>query len=440
MKLMNKVYVTFFLFFSYIASSQNYNVSKLDSLCRILDSNHKLLGSIYISKADRKIFEYNFNKDNKFRGITRIASITKIYTVVMIMQLIEEGKLNLNDKLSKFYPRIDGSAKITIENMLAHQSGIYSFDNDYLLGDLQSWIYRSQSKEAMLERFYSYKIQFEPGSKTQYSNTAYALLGYIVEDLSNASFNQQLQDRICTKLGLTQTYCADIVDTNYNESYSYIKDNDWIQYPSSDLSGAAVDGAGGICTSPLDLSNFYHAIFNGSLVSAHSLELMTMNKMGFNKDNLTESQYSYGHLGSIDAYYNSATYNPIDSVCFVFLFNGLAYPFSDVFFKTIDIFYDNPVKLPSFIASDIGLDKLKLCEGKFKMRNGSIIEINISNNKLFFDWNVPGYGKFELMSIADNVFLYEPKGLTFKFGYNKQKLIDKLTMYQGKQVIIMEKI
>lgn len=419
--------------------AQTINRVKLDSLCNILNSNDKLLGGIYISQNGKEVFDYTFNNDKKFNGVTRIGSITKVYTAVLIMQLVEEGKLRLDDKLSSYFPKMDGSKKITILHLLTHQSGIYSFDNDYVLNDMESWIYKPQSKEDMLKRFYSYKLQFEPGSKTAYSNTAFALLGYIIEDITNSSYNDQLQKRICMKLGLTQTFCSNIVDKNKNESYSFLKDNGWVQYPSSDLSGAAAGGAGGICSRPKEVALFYNAIFNGTLLSKNSVDLMTSKSFAFNKDNLTSKMYGYGHLGSIDAYYNSATYNPIDSVCFVFLFNGLSYPFPDVFFKTIDVFYNEPVKLPSFDPLVLEIDKLKKFEGKYKLRSGDIIEISVISGELFFVWEVNGYGKLKLIPIDHNVFVYEAKGLTFKFGYNKEKQVDKVTMYQGKQVIRMDK-
>ena len=419
--------------------SQTVNSIKLDSLCNILNSNNKLLGGIYISQNGKGVFDYTFNKDNKFKGVTRIGSITKVYTAVLIMQLVEEGRLKLDDKLSTYFPKIDGSKKITIQHLLTHQSGIYSFDNDYVLSDMENWVYKPQSKEDMLKRFYSYKLQFEPGSKTAYSNTAYALLGYIIEDITKSSYNAQLQSRICAKLGLKQTFCSYVIDTTKGESYSFVKDNGWVQYPSSDLSAAAAGGAGGICSTPREVALFYDEIFNGTLLSKNSVELMITKNFAFNKDNLTSKMFGYGHLGSIDAYYNSATYNPIDSACFVFLFNGLSYPFSDVFFKTIDIFYNESVKLPSFNPMVVEIDKLKEFEGKYKLRSGDIIEISVISGELFFVWEVNGYGKFKLIPIDSNVFVYDAKGLTFKFGYNKEKQVDKVTMYQGKQVIRMDK-
>lgn len=434
---LNTMLIPVFILLQLAGFTQDFNRAKLDSLCNILNTNNKLLGGIYITQKGKHIFEYTFNNGTKFNGVTRIGSITKIYTAVMIMQLAEEGRLLLDDKLSKYYPKIDGSKKITIQQMLTHKSGIYSFDNDFVLGDNTSWIYKPQSKEGMLKRFYSYKLQFEPGAKTEYSNTAYALLSYIIEDITNSSFNDQLQERICNKLGLTETFCSNIVDTNRNESYSFVKDSGWVQYLSSDL--AAVGGSGNICSTPEEVALFYNAIFQGKLVSQKSVELMTTSNCAFNKDNLTSSMYGYGHLGSIDAYFNSATYNPTDSVCFVFLFNGLSYPFSDVFFKTIDIFYNEPVTLPSFNAIKTDTKRLKQFEGSYKLKSGDVIELKVISDELVFIWQVNGYGKFILKAIADNVFIYDEKGLTFKFGYNKEKMVDRATMYQGKQVIKMEK-
>ena len=121
------------------AFSQNINKSKLDSLFNSLAENNKAMGSIAISKNGTIVYSraigYSVITGKEKKPATentryRIGSISKMFTSVMIFQLIEEHKLELSTTLDKFYPTVPNADKITIGNLLNHRSGLHNFTND----------------------------------------------------------------------------------------------------------------------------------------------------------------------------------------------------------------------------------------------------------------------------------------------------------------------
>jgi len=135
--------------------------------------------------------------DTKFR----IASITKTFTAVLIMQLVETGKVDLDGKLIDYLPfyRNDTGERVTIHHLLSHSSGI----PDYLriAGFWQNQILLTYSRKEFVNKYCSGDLEFEPGSKYQYNNSGYYLLGLIIEEVTGKSFETILQENILNPPG-----------------------------------------------------------------------------------------------------------------------------------------------------------------------------------------------------------------------------------------------
>ncbi|WP_342374298.1 serine hydrolase [Myxococcus stipitatus] len=139
--------------------------------------------------------------DTKFR----LGSITKQFTSMAIMQLVAEGKLRLDDPLSKMLPeyRQDTGSRITLTHLLNHTSGIPSFTNR---PDFESKIARNPLTSAeLIKQYASGDLEFEPGTKYAYNNSGYYLLGVIIERVSGKSYAQALKERIFDPLGMKST-------------------------------------------------------------------------------------------------------------------------------------------------------------------------------------------------------------------------------------------
>src|SRR5688500_10655143 len=194
----------------------------------------------------------------------RIGSITKIFTATLVFGLIEEGKLKLDDTLDKFFPEIPNAKKITIAQMLNHRSGIHNITDDakhYL-----SYYRRPQTHEQMLAIIAKTTPDFEPGAKAAYSNSNYILLDYIIEKVSKKSYKDALNERIASKINLTDTFYEEKTNGAGSESSSFVWLNSkWKELPGTDLS--IPGGAGAIVSTPTDLTKFITALFDGKIVS-----------------------------------------------------------------------------------------------------------------------------------------------------------------------------
>ena len=151
-------------------------------------------------KAER---EWNVNNSVDAKFI--IASMTKSFTALLIMQLVDEGKIKTSDKIIKHLSILpeDKFGAITIEQLLTHTSGIKNYFS--LPGWTKGKYRKDISKEKFIAEMIKLELAFNPGEQRLYSNTGYFLLGLIIENVSNNSFSAELKTRILQPLKMETT-------------------------------------------------------------------------------------------------------------------------------------------------------------------------------------------------------------------------------------------
>jgi D-alanyl-D-alanine carboxypeptidase len=128
-----------------------------------------------------------------------IGSISKQFTVAAILLLQEQGKLSLDDKVSRFVPDLTRANEVTIRELLSHTSGYQDFwPQDYNM----PFILQPTTAESILDRWASKALDFDPGTKWQYSNTNFVIAGVIVEKASGMPFIQFLRDKVLAPVGI----------------------------------------------------------------------------------------------------------------------------------------------------------------------------------------------------------------------------------------------
>lgn len=282
---MKKLFCIFSIYVSCIVGfSQNLNTEKLDSFFNVLGANKKVMGSFAISKNGKIVYAkaVGFIDENKLITANsstkyRIGSISKMFTAAIVFQLIEENKLTLEATLDKYFPQVPNANKIAIGNLLNHRSGIFNITNDtnYL-----SWCGNNISQEEMVAKIAAYPTQFEPNIKTEYSNSNYILLSYIIEKITKRSYSENLNKRIINKLNLKNTFYGSKINAANNEAISfYYYNNDFIKFePETNMSVPL--GAGAIVSTPSDLTVFIEALFAKKIVNESSLNQMQTIKDG----------------------------------------------------------------------------------------------------------------------------------------------------------------
>jgi D-alanyl-D-alanine carboxypeptidase len=135
-----------------------------------------------------------------------IGSISKQFTTAAVMLLVQEGKLTLDDPVSKYFPELTRASEVTIRNLLSHTSGYEDYaPQDYTI---PAWT-KPTTAEAIVHEWATKPLDFDPGTQYQYSNTNFNIVGLIVEKASGQPFWRFLSSRVLVPLGLTHTIDLD---------------------------------------------------------------------------------------------------------------------------------------------------------------------------------------------------------------------------------------
>jgi len=408
-----------FLVLQGCTQAQVFNKSRLDSFFVAINTHDQNMGSIAIAENGILIYQnaIGYSQVNdwaKTRATSntkyRVGSISKMFTAVMIFQLIEEGKLGLETPLSAYFPQLPNAGKITIAQMLNHRSGLYNFTADSLYAAYMT-VLKSQAE--MIAIFSRHKSAFEPDEKADYSNTNFALLGYIIEKLTGKSYSEELKKRITSKIGLADTYYGTKTIPAKNEAYSYRYTGQWIPATETDMN--IPGGAGAIVSTPSDLIKFIDALFTGKLIGPASLELMKTTRDNFGMGMLAIPFYEikgYGHTGGIDGFSSLLAYFPKEKLAIAYTANGVRYSTNDVIIGALSIYFNKPFTIPDFktvVISPADLDKYV---GNYSSSQIPLkIAITKNNTALFAQ--ATGQGAFPLEAKGDHKFVYA--GITVQF-------------------------
>ena len=430
-------FVLFYITINLNTYSQSNITLKLDTFLNLINDYNKGMGSISIFKNGVELYSKtigysNISASQKQLATStskyRIGSITKTFTAILILQLIEKGKLNYDTKLDDFFPKIPNAKQITIKNLLYHQSGIYDLLQDSIyLTNIEMQI----TKEKLLDILYKSKPIFLPNERTEYSNTNFILLGYIVEKLNNNSYDVILNEKIVTPLHLTNTRSniTNQADSTICNSYEYINNN-WLKQPVT--SNVLLGGAGCIVSSPTDLNTLYSNLFKYNIVTKNSLDIMTTIIQNYGMGILKLPYYKkigYGHTGGIDGFRSIAIYFPDDSVSVAYVSNAEVYPTNEILLGVLNIYYNKPFTLPLFTTYSINLDELEKYKGSYTNKVLPLdIVIKIHGSTIIAQGT--GQPSFPLTPIDKDKFSSEKYGVMLEFLTNK----GVLKLYQNGQV------
>lgn len=424
-----------FVFLTGILYAQDFDRVKMDSLFTLIDTNEKGMGSISIFSRGVEVYQRSIGYADVGGGLAadastryRIGSISKTFTAVIIMQLIDEGQLALDSKLMSFCPAVPNAKDITIEQLLRHKSGIYNFTNS---PDYPSYMEMPKSREELLKIVVDGGSVFKPGERIEYSNSNYVLLTLIIEQIELKEYSKVLSDRILKPLKLKNTAYGDQIETGKNEALSYTGGDPWELSTETDMSIPL--GAGALVSTPTDLNTFFSGLFNGKLVSEESLDKMCdfEDNVGLGLFQLPfYEKRAVGHQGGIDAFQSTAGYFREDSVSIAYTTNGVLLPRNNIMIGALSIFFGMDYPLPEFKpAMEVALEDMDIYQGVYGAPDFPM-KITISINESGLVGQATGQSAFPLEAFGKDKFRFEPAGLTLEFNPGERKVI----LRQGGQV------
>ncbi|MCP9763971.1 serine hydrolase domain-containing protein [Lacihabitans soyangensis] len=295
-----------FLLFSFQSFSQPtaYQIKEIDNDLQDLYKNQKFNGVVLFAKNGSPIYKKAFgvanfksNEPLKFNSSFNLASVSKQFFAMMIMQLKEAGKLNYDDKLAMYFPEFPYK-KITIRHLLQHTSGLpeyFDFAEEHL--DEDEILTNKKLLALLVEK--KPKLNFEPGTKWEYSNTGYALLTNIIEKTSKMAIEDYFRVKIAQPLGLKDSFVFyQKIKTNTSAGHQRVygfEVKKGKKY-SNDLTNMdGVVGDGNLYSSVEDLLKWDQALYTNKLVSLNAL------KEAFTSGSTTNGEeFGYGFGWEID--------------------------------------------------------------------------------------------------------------------------------------------
>ena len=237
-------------------------------------------------------------------GEVRIGSNTKTFVAVVVMQMVQEGKVGLDEPIETYLPGlikgegVDGS-KITVRQLLQHTSGLPEY-TDITPG--RSDIFQIKDHYAqprdLLDTALGKPAQFEPGTQWKYTNTNYIVLGMLIERVSQRPVGEQIDERIVKKLGLSHTYFPapgeEKIRGTHPQGYHLSAGGKLEDITEMDPAWAWAAGA--MVSTPGELNTFFQAVLDGRLLTQASIDEM---KKGVDVDSseLPGAVYGLGLIG-----------------------------------------------------------------------------------------------------------------------------------------------
>ncbi|MEG1592489.1 serine hydrolase domain-containing protein [Chryseobacterium sp.] len=430
------------------AQNQDYKKS-IDSVLNYFHKNNGFSGSVLLQKNGETIYKGEFNTFTDHSDKYRVGSITKIFTAIMTFQLIEEGKLSLDTKLSQYYPEVKNADKITIGNLLNHTSGIYNYLEwkDYYISKKKKF-----SKKEMLDLINQGKSEFKPGKDCTYSNSNYILLGYIIEDITKKSFKENVDERVINKIGLKNTYFETDEKEYSQRNSSYFFDGEkWTK--ETETHPSFTYSAGAIVSTTEDISKLMDALLKGKLVSKNSLEKMgETNQKGIGYGLFKTPFYEksgYGHTGRIDEFHAGTGYFIEDRLSITVLSNGGNKKLNDVVVAIASKYYGRAYQTSDFTTyKNEKAPKTKTYTGVYNAKLAGLINVRTfqiseaANNYLFLSMYEDGKDaeKVLLERKGENKFYSQRNNAEFNFVLDKNGKVTGAKLTQNKQSINCTKV
>ena len=311
---------------------------RVDSLATSAIASGPLAGlSIAIARGDRIVFAKGYgyaDLENQVPAtaetIFKVGSVTKQFTALSIMQLVEQKKIALTDDVSKYLPDLTLGRPITIAQLLDMTSGLKNYTG--ISSAFSDDSFRIElGKKRMAEIIKAQPPDFAPGTNWSYTNSGFYLAGLIVEKLSGMTYEEYLQKRIFEPNGLTSTSYCDENALIKNRARGYKPGKPGELLNANYISMTVPFAAGAICSSALDLIRYQRALVAGKIVSKASYARMSQQSvlkdgwrtaygLGLVND-VIQGKHMVGHGGQIDGFWTVQYYYPVEDVTVILLSN-----------------------------------------------------------------------------------------------------------------------
>ncbi|MEP0264987.1 serine hydrolase [Dokdonia sp.] len=418
------------IFFVALVSAQNVTTT-FDKIFTEKYPENGPGATVLVAKKGNIIYRNAFGKANLENNIAmqpehvlEIGSITKQFTAVSILMLEEEGKLNINDNITKYIPTYPNGENITILHLLNHTSGIKSYTD---IPDLQSFAKDDKTPLEIIEFFQSQPVDFAPGEEWRYNNSGYIILGHIIEKITDMSYEDFIQERIFDKLGMKNSYYGSKSRIIKNRAYGYQPTENGFRN-ATQISMTIPYAAGSLMSCVDDMLLWNNAIHNNTLIKASSKAKAHTNT-SLNNGALTN--YGYGwqinelnnkgsieHGGGIFGFVSQGVYIPDEDIYVIILTNANGNSPQDVAIRLAGMVMDTPMFTKEHTIK-LTQEQLQQWTGTYAFSNDVLRFVTLEDGQLYSQRD--GSSKIAIHAINDHVFSFDDSFVTYIFSNENGK-------------------
>ena len=423
------IFIVCFLSFT-IGFSQSLE-SKIDDLLNSSYKTNEPGATALVARNGEVIYRKAFGNSNLEldvemipENVFEIGSITKQFTAVSILMLLEQGKLSLDDEITKFLPEYPTHGKtITIHHLLTHTSGIKSYTNMQSFGEV---VRKDMTPIEMIDFFKNEPMEFDPGEKYNYNNSGFFILGYIIEHISGMTYTEFLQENIFNPLNMTSSYYGSHTKLIENRASGYQENNGFANaiYISLSLPYAA----GSIMSNVDDMLKWQTAINSNTLVKRETIKKAFTN---YTLNNGEPINYGYGwsrndlngipsieHGGGIPGYTTMGIYVPSEDVYVIILTNCGCNSPSGVATKIAALAINKPYPTATNV-SNLTQKQLEKWTGAYKFENDAIRVVSLKDGQLYSQRDEGEV--YKIYPKNENEFYFEEGVIQYKFSMKDGK-------------------
>jgi len=428
--------------YSYAQKNEASTIQDIDSFLTRQEGLNKFNGTVLVAQTGQILLkkgygyaDFESKKPNDSSGIFQIYSITKTFTSSMIFILIEQGKLSLDDRLSKFYPDFPNGDNITLEHLLTHTSGINDNTDDPNARETEAY---------RVERFGKNTVNFAPGEGWSYCNGGYQLLGYIIAKVTGMSYEEAVRKHIFSPLGMSASGFDFKNLPSPEKVTAYHIFIEEIKEKASLYDSTGPYAAGSIYSTVGDLYKYYRGITSSNLISDASQDIAF-------SPSKTNKGYGYGwqlkqdslkskvisHSGGAAGFRSNFAMIPEDDICVIVLNNHENANTEFLTGRIIDILSGKgfePIREVKLKDTD-----LKKFVGVFSVQEPPrMIHTSVSAGRLAVE--VSGQGKQPVIATGETVFFHEEADAILEFASDENGVFSEITISLGSRKMVGKRI
>ncbi|RLD27476.1 MAG: serine hydrolase [Bacteroidetes bacterium] len=389
--------------------------------------------TVLVAKDGNVIYREAFGSANleldiamKPENVFEIGSITKQFTSVSILMLMEQGKLSLQDEITQYLPDYPTRGKkITIHSLLNHTSGIKSYTG---MANFRSQARTDMSPTELIDVFKNEPMDFDPSEEYRYNNSAYIILGHIIEVTSEQTYAEFIEQHIFKNLGMKNSYYGSHSKIIKNRASGYQPGENG--YNNAEyLSMTLPYAAGSIMSCVDDMLLWQQALHKNTLISEKSKQLAFTN---YSLNNGEPIYYGYGfsvneingipsieHGGGIFGYESYGVYVPSEDLYVIVLTNRNGQGPTDITVEIAAHALGNP--FPSKTAVTVSEKKIKQWTGTYEFANGVVRYITFQDGSLYSQRE--GSTNLKLYAVSANEFYFEGRFTKYNFAIENGKKV-----------------